>query len=171
MNSGPDLSAQADQKLVNYLIAQQGSTRYLVATINALSAAPLIIATDKPVMAIGGFLGSDPILTQEKFEQMVKDNTLRFFLVSGPSSSNSSLPQQFLEELPSQIQAMLKNGSSGGMGGPLMGSTNTKITDWVTNHCKAVPENEWKSSGNQFSGGPLSMMGGEKLYDCAGTVR
>src|SRR5712692_9708409 len=52
----------ADPKLIHYLEAQQGNTRFLVATLNTTIAEPLILTTGKPVMALGGFLGTDPIL-------------------------------------------------------------------------------------------------------------
>jgi len=53
----------ANATLISYLEAHQGSARYLFATTNANSAAPYILATGKAVMALGGFQGSDPILT------------------------------------------------------------------------------------------------------------
>src|SRR5213076_2287058 len=47
-----------NQTLLRYLEAHQGTTRYLFATSNANSASGYIIQTGKPVMALGGFLGS-----------------------------------------------------------------------------------------------------------------
>src|SRR3984957_11891920 len=40
---------------------------YLLAAVNARQAAPIIIATGNPVMALGGFSGGDPILTVDDF--------------------------------------------------------------------------------------------------------
>jgi hypothetical protein len=53
----------ARQKLTGYLIGNREAARFLVAVPNANVAAPLIISTGLPVMAIGGYLGDDPILT------------------------------------------------------------------------------------------------------------
>jgi 4-amino-4-deoxy-L-arabinose transferase-like glycosyltransferase len=47
----------------SYLIANREAAKFLVAVPNANVAAPLIISTGLPVMAIGGYLGDDPILT------------------------------------------------------------------------------------------------------------
>ncbi|HEU5367122.1 MAG TPA: glycosyltransferase family 39 protein, partial [Ktedonobacterales bacterium] len=58
---GPALNV--DTALVSYLEAHQGSAEYLVAVGSAQEASSLILATNKPVMALGGFTGSDPILT------------------------------------------------------------------------------------------------------------
>lgn len=90
----------AQPELVHYLLVNQGKTRFLAATINALAAAPLIIDTDKPVMALGGFIGTDQIVTSEQFATMVRNREVRFFLL--PSFAGlrlSDLPPQFLKYL------------------------------------------------------------------------
>ena len=76
-------SNQVDQALISYLEAHQGSARFLVATTNSMTAAPIIIQTGKAVMALGGFSGSDPILTQAELATLVKNGTVRFFLLDG----------------------------------------------------------------------------------------
>ena len=57
--------------LVAYLQAHQGAARYLVATLDANTAAPLILATGRPVMSLGGLLGSDPILTTSQLQRLI----------------------------------------------------------------------------------------------------
>jgi hypothetical protein len=81
----------ADQRLVAYLTNHYHDERFLLATLSAVQAAPLIIATGKPVMAMGGFMGSDPILTPESFSRMVQQKQLRFVLIGpagGPGFAN-----------------------------------------------------------------------------------
>src|SRR5262249_22207933 len=51
------------QKLVAFLQANHRGERYLLATLSARQAAPIIIKTGEAVMAMGGFMGSDPITT------------------------------------------------------------------------------------------------------------
>jgi 4-amino-4-deoxy-L-arabinose transferase-like glycosyltransferase len=80
---GPLDDTRADPLLVSFLIQHYDSERFLLATLNAQQAAPIILATGKPVMAIGGFAGSDPILTPETLEQLVQQKQLRFVLVAG----------------------------------------------------------------------------------------
>jgi 4-amino-4-deoxy-L-arabinose transferase-like glycosyltransferase len=79
MRRGPD--SRINTKLLEYVTQHNTGEKYLFATTNANSAAPYIIATGKPVMAMGGFAGSDPILTVEKLKQMVKNKEVKFFLI------------------------------------------------------------------------------------------
>ena len=51
------------RRLIAFLAANRHGERFLLATPSAQLAAPLIIATGLPVMAMGGFHGLDPILT------------------------------------------------------------------------------------------------------------
>ncbi|WP_334445199.1 glycosyltransferase family 39 protein [Bradyrhizobium sp. AZCC 1610] len=73
----------ARQKLTGYLIAHREAAKFLVAVPNANVAAPLIIATGLPVMAIGGYLGDDPILTPSDIERLASDRQLRFVMLGG----------------------------------------------------------------------------------------
>jgi 4-amino-4-deoxy-L-arabinose transferase-like glycosyltransferase len=77
----------ADQQLVAFLTDNYHDERFLLATLSAQQAAPLIIATGMPVMAMGGYAGTDPILTPESFSRMVQQKQLRFVLIgaTGPS--------------------------------------------------------------------------------------
>ena len=73
----------ARQKLTGYLIAHREAAKFLVAVPNANVAAPLIIQTGLPVMAIGGYLGDDPILTPSDIERLASDRQLRFVMLGG----------------------------------------------------------------------------------------
>ena len=73
----------ARQKLTNYLTANREAAKFLVAVPNANVAAPLIISTGLPVMAIGGYLGDDPILTPADVEKLAADRQLRFVMLGG----------------------------------------------------------------------------------------
>src|SRR5204863_9834004 len=76
-------SQTASAALIAYLEANQGDATYLVATTNANSAAPIILATGKPVLPLGGFLGSEPILTADDLAAKVRAGQVRFFLLGG----------------------------------------------------------------------------------------
>lgn len=71
------------QKLAAFLQANHRGERYLLATLTARPAAPIIIQTGAAVMAMGGFMGSDPIITPEKLARMVEDRQVRFVLLGG----------------------------------------------------------------------------------------
>jgi 4-amino-4-deoxy-L-arabinose transferase-like glycosyltransferase len=91
-NGGPG-GDQVDKALLRYLEQHQGTAKYLFATTNAGAAEPYIIATGKPVMALGGFTGSDPILTSSELAKLVKQGAVRYFLLGGgggPGGGNSS---------------------------------------------------------------------------------
>jgi 4-amino-4-deoxy-L-arabinose transferase-like glycosyltransferase len=72
-----------DARLLAFLRANHHGERYLLATLNSRLAAPVIIETGLPVMAIGGFMGADPILTPEQFAALAATGTVRFVLLGG----------------------------------------------------------------------------------------
>ena len=86
----------ADPALMDYLLANRGDAKYLVATTNARSASPIILATDEPdpVITLGGFAGRDPVLNTAQIANLVDEGALRFFLISqegwGGSAQNES---------------------------------------------------------------------------------
>lgn len=68
-------------KLAAFLKANRRGERYLLATSSSRLAAPMIIRTGEPVMAMGGYMGRDPILTPEKLARMVKQQQVRFVML------------------------------------------------------------------------------------------
>ena len=139
--SGPE--QQTDASLIRYLQSQQGNTKFLVAVQNANTAAPIILETGKPVMALGGFLGSDPILTPDTLATLVSNGTVRFFLLSGG------------------------RGFGGGFGGT-GGSATASLEGWVGNHCTVVPTSTWQTGGSGQVSGGFGFGGAQQLYDCGG---
>ncbi|TGE32082.1 glycosyltransferase family 39 protein [Desulfosporosinus sp. Sb-LF] len=82
-----------DTQLLAYLTANNTGEKYLFATTNAGTAEAYIINTGKAVMAMGGFSGSDPILTVDKLKQMVANKEVKYFLSSsgGPGGGSSDV--------------------------------------------------------------------------------
>ncbi|MCO6008221.1 glycosyltransferase family 39 protein [Actinoallomurus purpureus] len=76
---GGDVSAS----LVSYLEKNQGGATWLVAVSSAQSASSIILQTGKPVIAMGGFTGSDPAMTVAKLKQYVTEGKLRYVLLGG----------------------------------------------------------------------------------------
>ena len=70
------------QALIKYLEANQGSAKYLLAATGSQTTAPIIIATGRDVVTIGGFNGSDPTPSVSQLAQMVQDGELKYVLVS-----------------------------------------------------------------------------------------
>ncbi|WCK54555.1 glycosyltransferase family 39 protein [Aneurinibacillus sp. Ricciae_BoGa-3] len=86
--AGPELQYNQEHefmainaKLENYLRANYREGSYLVATMNAKSAAPIFLHTHLPVMAMGGFMGSDPALSVRKLRTMASKDEIRYFLI------------------------------------------------------------------------------------------
>jgi hypothetical protein len=109
---GPGGQGQASTALISYLEANRGDATYLVAAFGSGSSAPIIIASGKPVVTIGGFTGSDPAPTVAQLAAMVKAGELKYVLIS--------------------------DGGFGGGGGPGGGGSSSSISAWVKAHGKAV---------------------------------
>lgn len=73
----------ANSKLIAYLEANRGDAKWLVAVTSANQAAPLIIASREPVMAMGGFSGGDPAPTVDQLARLVQAGDLRFVMAGG----------------------------------------------------------------------------------------
>jgi len=143
--------------MLQYLLSQQGSTKYLVATTNANSASPIILATGKAVMALGGFTGSDPILTADELSTLVANGTVRFFLLDG--AGGGRFPGF------SPIGNATAEGENG-VGLQRPSSDSGSLTNWVTSTCTAVPSSTWEST-NSTQSSTQAGFGGGQLYDCS----
>jgi 4-amino-4-deoxy-L-arabinose transferase-like glycosyltransferase len=71
-----------DPKLHAFLQQNRAQARFLLAAPNALLAAPVIIHTGGPVMAFGGFLGNDPVMSVEGFADAVAKGEVRFVVLA-----------------------------------------------------------------------------------------
>ena len=107
--------SNANTALISYLEAHKGNAKYLVAVVSSNEADSIILETNQPVMALGGFSGSDPILTTSQLAALVKSGEVRYFLLNGSG-----------------------NGGPGGSG------QSTLIT-WITQHSKVISSSQWQS--------------------------
>jgi 4-amino-4-deoxy-L-arabinose transferase-like glycosyltransferase len=88
---------QVDDALTEYLAANRGSATWIVAVNGANQAGSIELATGLPVMAMGGFSGSDPTPTLEQLQAYVASGQIRFVLVGnggaggGPNSGSSDI--------------------------------------------------------------------------------
>jgi 4-amino-4-deoxy-L-arabinose transferase-like glycosyltransferase len=69
--------------LVALLSANASSYRWVAAVVGANSAAGVQLGTGKPVMAIGGFNGTDPSPTLAQFKSYVAAGKIHYFIASG----------------------------------------------------------------------------------------
>ncbi len=84
-------SAEAESTLVEYLLANQGSAKWIVAVASANESAPIQISTNQPVMAVGGFNGSDNTLTLEEFKQLVSDGQVLYYATSSSGKGGGGM--------------------------------------------------------------------------------
>ncbi len=64
--------------LTAFLQSHRQNERFLLATPDIHLAAAVIVETGEPVMAYGGFMGRDPIVSVERFAEMIKKCAARF---------------------------------------------------------------------------------------------
>lgn len=152
--AGPDLStfvpknfpmpsATVDARLARYLEDQQGTTTYLVATISSIDADGFILTADRPVMALGGFAGTDSLLTPATVQNLVARNTVRFFFLNSAAAHSGIAAHDDVV------------------------SKSFPIANWVDQHCRLVPTTVWASSPQSVVAHD-GMTGVMQLYDCAG---
>jgi 4-amino-4-deoxy-L-arabinose transferase-like glycosyltransferase len=98
--------------LVALLKNNSSQYQWTAATVGANNAAGYQLATGTPVMALGGFNGSDPSPTLAQFQQYVAANKIHYFIGGGTRGGG---------------------GGGGGFGGPNGGSNAAmqQINDWV----------------------------------------
>ena len=85
--------------------------------MNSNNAAGYQLASDEPVMAIGGFNGTDPAPTLTQFEQYVAEGKIHYFIASGGGGFGG--------------------GGFGGGAGNGSSDDASQITSWVESHFTA----------------------------------
>jgi 4-amino-4-deoxy-L-arabinose transferase-like glycosyltransferase len=104
--------SRPDSALTTLLSKDASSYRWVAATIGANEAGGYQLATDDPVMAIGGFNGTDPTPTLAQFQQYVREGTIHYFISGGRFGGGG-----------------FGGGRFGGGGGA---STSSAISSWVS---------------------------------------
>jgi 4-amino-4-deoxy-L-arabinose transferase-like glycosyltransferase len=100
-------SSQSNAALNKALQADASTYTWAAATVNSNNAAGYQLGSGEPVMAIGGFNGTDPAPTLAQFEKDVSEGKIHYFIASG----------------------------GGGFGGGASGSGDAaQITSWVEAH-------------------------------------
>jgi len=181
------------EKLIEFLRKNRKNEKFLVAVPNAREAWDIILETGAPVIAMGGFLGSDKILTPEKVDRMVKNGEVRYFLVRVfPAAAAGLRPIQLaawsLRGLGIVFNIIpgtgLGSGPALGMGVGLRGGRDAQleVERWIEKNGTPVPDEAWRDDAGsarvkppalgQFRSGnpgqrplPAAMRNALKLYD------
>jgi len=77
---GPDQAEGNSSAQFSYLVSHQAGEKYLVGVESSRSAGDLIISYGAPVMIMGGFSGSDQILTNQSLMKLIHEGKIRYFL-------------------------------------------------------------------------------------------
>jgi 4-amino-4-deoxy-L-arabinose transferase-like glycosyltransferase len=126
-----------DPKLIAFLAESRRNERFLMAAVNARLAAPIIIATGDPVMALGGFAGRDPILGVDNFARLVAEGSVRFALVGDGSPG---------------LRRVYGEGNQ------------KEVTGWIRANGRLVDPALWRSAGAVAAPRSAESVGAE-LYD------
>lgn len=143
-------------KTISFLAMHKDGEKFLAATLDARTASPMILKTGEPVMALGGFIGGDKILSVDELEAMVLNREIRFFflpLEQKDLAKNRKLPQG----IKPQNSVPPPPGDLG---------KQSEIQHWVKSNCSLVPVRFWlappeKDSEVKFN--PYAELG---LWDC-----
>jgi 4-amino-4-deoxy-L-arabinose transferase-like glycosyltransferase len=79
-------STQVSSALTALLSGDASGYRWVAATVSSDGAAPLQLASGEPIMAIGGFNGTDPAPTLAQFERYVADHEIHYFVGANADS-------------------------------------------------------------------------------------
>ncbi|MFC8454364.1 glycosyltransferase family 39 protein [Kitasatospora sp. NPDC057223] len=75
--------AQVSSELAALLKQDAGQYTWVAAAVGSQNQASYQLATGEPVMALGGFNGTDPSLTLSEFQQYVKEGKVHYFIGGG----------------------------------------------------------------------------------------
>jgi len=81
----------ADEELVAFIQANTQDVEYLVAVPNAHTGSPLVLATGRPVLYLGGFTGSDPVIDAAGLAEMVANGELHYVLFSSGANDKQDI--------------------------------------------------------------------------------
>lgn len=128
---GGGTNSVVDTKLYQYVKSNNTGETYLFATSDTGTAESYIIQTGEAVMPMGGFNGSDDILTVDKLEQMVADKKVKFFLIgsgAGGRGGSSDVTNWIIANSTEVPKADWQDGTSaqGGPQGGAMGGGNDR---------------------------------------------
>ncbi|GLX03757.1 glycosyltransferase family 39 protein [Microbispora sp. NBRC 16548] len=112
---------QVDAAMAAYLKRNKGGATWLVAVDSAQSASSLILSTGEPVIAMGGFTGSDPAMTVDKLQRYVAEGKLTYILIGdggfGPSRGASSDVTEWVKAHGTQVEPAEYGGTDSGTDG------------------------------------------------------
>jgi hypothetical protein len=125
-NAGGLLDGSTSSAALTHLLeAHASSYTWVAAAVGSNSAAGYQLATQEPVMAIGGFNGSDPSPTLAQFKAWVAAGKIHYFIAGGGGLGGGPVGG------PVGTTGGPGGGTGGGTGGGADQNTASQITSWV----------------------------------------
>jgi 4-amino-4-deoxy-L-arabinose transferase-like glycosyltransferase len=112
----PGDAGGSSSTLIAYLERNQGRATWLVAVASSNQAAPIELATGKPVMAMGGFSGGDPAMTVSELQSLVRSGQLRYVLAGGGGGGPAGGGSQSVMSWVTQHGRLVSSSESGTSG-------------------------------------------------------
>lgn len=163
--------SDSTEQLVKFLKANTTTEKYLLAVPSSNSASDIIIKTGGSVMALGGFSGSDNILTLSQFKQMVKNGVVRYAIVDGGGGAggNSEITSWIKENgVAVSWNSSSKSKTSSGTG-------NTQNTGTSSTQSSSTNDNQNSGSnetqGNQRNDGFGGRNSIQTVYDLKNAIK
>ncbi|MGD9794785.1 MAG: ArnT family glycosyltransferase [Acidimicrobiia bacterium] len=107
-------AATPSDELVAALLDDASSYTWVAATIGSNQASGYQLATEQPVMAIGGFNGSDPSPTLEQIQQYVAEGRIHYFISGGFGGGNANGGSNESQAIASWVQSNFTSTTIGG---------------------------------------------------------
>ncbi|HCL4439070.1 TPA: glycosyltransferase family 39 protein [Clostridium botulinum] len=86
-------------KLIEFLKSHKTNEKYLLVTSSTNGyASDIIINTGESVMALGGFFGTDKVITLDEFKKLVNNGEVRYVMVGGMGGNSSSDIMNWVKE-------------------------------------------------------------------------
>jgi 4-amino-4-deoxy-L-arabinose transferase-like glycosyltransferase len=139
--------SQVNQQLLAYLQANTRGLKYLMAVPSSMQGSDYVIATGRPVLYLGGFMGIDPVETPASLQALVASGQLRYIYwdASGPGGGGNQA------DISSWVRTQC-----------------TAVTGYNTNtQNQGAPDGTGNTTNNSPTGGGFGGQLQVTLYDCA----
>lgn len=148
MGGGHGEMNSSNTKLISFLESHTSTEKYMLVVSSSNSAEDIILKSGKGVMTLGGFSGSDNIITLSKFKELVKNGEVRYVLTGGMQGGSNDI-----------MNWVKKNGKA-------VSESQWKNTTTSNNQLNKSNKSSTKSG---FSG--FDHNNSEALYDLKGSVK
>ncbi|RJQ80336.1 hypothetical protein D5S17_07655 [Pseudonocardiaceae bacterium YIM PH 21723] len=149
----PQPITEGDRRLAGYLLANRHGERWIAASLTAKAAGSLIVAArGEPVLAIGGFTGTDPVPSKARLIELIRRRELRFVELDASWGGRGLTPDQLgwsARQRDMELKAAERKKKA---------MARTGVIDWVRRTCTPVDP-------RAYGGVPPA-----QLFDCGGAT-